>query len=199
MIPTAIGKIGLDFETVDVRCFLRGDPTAATSTVSAGDLVAFCIADVAEITGDTFDTGLTSATYVPGARNSMFANVTKNYTSTNVGVQLFGIALESGTCATSANVNSKISVRVRGIVKAAVQSADGTTSVSIGSDLMPSTPGGTGNKAGFLDASVSASPTSTATRRKIGIALQATSATSVGSVMYVLFDGLNGFGSANNL
>lgn len=198
MIPTAIGKIGLDFETIDVRCYLRGDSTAATSTVSAGDLVAFCVADVAEITNDTFDSLCATAVFAPGARNSMFANVTKNYTSTNVGVQLFGIALEGNTCATSLNVTPKINVRVRGLVRAAVQSADNATSIAIGQDLMSATPGGAGNKAGYLDASPSASPTSTATRRKIGIALQATSATSVGSVMYVLFDGLNGFGSANN-
>ncbi len=189
--------IGISFEDVDIWVPLRG--AGSTSTASVGHVVVFCVADVAQITAD----GVTSTALADGVVGGLLSSVTRSYTSTDAPkAQWAGVVQEVGTPNTTSEVgasNTLYRVRVAGVTQAFVQHP-ANTSVGRGAPLIISDGATTGETAGYLQAR-GRGATSTATARYVGIMLDTSlsGTTSTGGLAKVLFDGLNGFGSANDL
>lgn len=191
------GGIGLAFENVDIWVPLRG--TGSTSAASVGHVVVFCISDVAQITTD----GATSTPGADGVVGGLLSSVTRSYTSSTAPkAQWAGVVQEIGTPLTTEGPGLSTTmyrVRVAGKATAFVQHP-ANTAVVRGVPLIISDGATAGETAGYLQAR-GVGATSAATARYVGIMLDATLAgtTSTGGLATVLFDGINGFGSANDL
>lgn len=188
--------LGLCFENIDVPVLLRG--TDATSAGAVGLTVCFTVLDVAEIATD----GATSSIQ-DGVAGGALSNVTLSYTSTNPLSMYCGVIVTVGTPMSTAEPGEariyQHMVRVAGVVSAYVQMPD-NTSVGRGYGLILADGVTAGETAGYLQARGTMS-TSTLSGRYVGIFLDTSLAgtTSDGALSTVLFNGLNGFGSCNDL
>jgi len=181
--------IGYNIEDVVVNCVVRG--ASSTHDVRAGDLVAFCIQDCVQIGA--------SSTIAPNSLYSVFANVTKNYTSTSATqFGFFAIALDDVKASSSTAAQPFATGRflLQGTAKAKVIHSTDSSWVR-GAPLVATYGTTSGSTIGCLDALGRMNGTSTATARFIGIALESGS-TSTAASKTVLFDGLNGFGGRAN-
>lgn len=182
--------IGWNIDDIVVQGAIRG-----TSSVVAGEWVALCV----------LDKGLVpSATSTPGTDASMFANFTKEYTSTACIVQTVGVALESiqATPSTVAHPYQIGRIQIAGRCKAMViHSNDG--SFARGDAFCLSDGAGGGSSRGTVDtvgwaqasaASTSTASTHTKTGRILGYTEEAGS-TSTAALKSVIFDGVNGMGA----
>lgn len=186
--------IGLNLEDVIVSAAVRGSTDAAV-----GDVVCFALKDYLQIAASPITD--------PGPPTSLFANVVRDYTSTNATGAVFAIALTATAASTSTATSTDLPklgrFLVQGRCKAKVQHSTGNTAWVRGAPLVVSYATTGGVKQGYLDA-LGQGATSTATAKFVGIALEgsataiASGNTSVGALCDVLFDGLNGFGSRAN-
>lgn len=195
----SLSGIGYEIANVDVTAVLRGTTSTGCRT---GDVVLFCLTDVSLI-------GSTS-TAAPGTTLSTLANVTMDYTSTAVPYGIAAVALQdipwaaSSTAAADTNPLPVGKFRVQGYCQAKVQHSTGNTAWVRGAPLVVSYATTGGFKKNYLDAVGQGSASSTTSARFVGIALQssaqaiASGNTSVGALTWVVFDGINGFGSRGN-
>jgi hypothetical protein len=163
--PTSGPGVGLFFAEQDVWAWNR---TAATLT--PGEMVMF---DLTDTDGDT------TTTLTEGADGSTFANVISPSTAGIGGLAgganhpgfFFGIVLTGGAD------NTKVQLRMRGIVRASLTSAAAT----IGVGLVGA------NSVRTLTATVAAN------NKVLGIVREANG--SAAGLFSILFDGINGFGT----
>lgn len=183
------GAYGFNMETIDFTAAVRG-----TSTANVGDIVSIALLDGATLIDVPDYTA--SGTY-----QSVFSNVTKNYTSTCPSSQMFAVCLSKcdGNTSTAPKTLMRGRFRLRGPAVASVASPTNTAQ-GIGARLtvMHTSTTLAGCTIGTLNTDGSGT-TSTTQTRILGLLLETTSATSVPALKKVLFDGLNGFGSLNNL
>jgi len=194
--------IGLEFANEDINVIIRG------GDVSQGDLVALCIGNGDdEITGDSLTPSID-----PGGKGSIFASATKVYDNETAQYGFFGVAME--------NIKDQRygTIRVRGIVPFAFckRLQGGTLSIGTAgiagttSTLGPTSsngsqvPNAVASSVGVIDFALTggtACITSTFSPKFIAIALavRASGVSSTAAQLKVLFDGINGFGSANTL
>lgn len=154
-----------------------------------GSLVALCINDSDDIT----TAGQTITVQPNGTRGSMFSNVTSDYSYFSVRHGIFGVLQEN---ATSLGI---VPVCFRGLTRAQVRSRSNATWVQ-GYDLSPGHTSLTNGASGWLEytSAGAVGATTSSDIRTIGFIYDTTSAsapTSTGTLCYVLFDGINGFGT----
>lgn len=166
---------GLSFSTISVVATNR-----AGSTKVAGDCVSFCFADPSAITGD----GVTASSE-PGAEGYYLANF-QGLGTGDQRCQYYGIVDE--TIADQA----KGRVIVKGLCQAKVIDNSGATSIGAGLGCVV-----IAANVGYLDARGGAN-SATISRRIVAITAEDYSASSITPTsirgIYVVFDGLNGFG-----
>lgn len=191
------GGLGLDFISDIRKCYARG------GAVSKGDLVALCVATADDkITGDSL-----TPTLNVGAKESIFASVTKAYADATVNAGIFAVALED----VADEALGKF--QFRGLIEAAKgirsDNAGTTNAVIVGqagvaSRASTATPGSASN-AGMIEwmyQGVSPSVATSVTMKVIALSrtafANATGASVSTAANYqVLFDGINGFGGMN--
>jgi hypothetical protein len=124
-----VSGIGLNQEDVIVSAAVRGG-----TDVAVGDVVAFALKDYLQIAA--------SPKTDPGPPTSMFANVVRNYTSTNCAAGVFAIALDAVAASTSTATSTDLPklgrFLVMGRCKAKVQHSTGNTAWVRGAPLVVS-------------------------------------------------------------
>lgn len=210
-VQALVNGYGFDLEDTYATVAIRGTP--GTNDVVPGDIVALCVLDYLRI-GTT-----TAPTSTPGPVNSIFANATKAYGNTANVVQIFGVALDkcaavlSTAAGSGLNVMPTCRIKLTGRVKAYVNSSasvntpSGASTWARGSPLVVSNITAAGSIKGVLDAcgwadngtaALSTVALRTHSCKIVGIALSSGSG-STAVLQDVLFDGINGFGSCNNV
>ncbi len=182
------GTVGFTPRSVVATCIARG------GAIGVNTVVALCLTDYTQISDDSVTV---STEY--GGEGSVFANVTATFSQGVQKAGIFGITLEPIAD------GGKGRVQFVGVVRSKVQHSN-NASWSLGAHLLVASDGATdstnnpNNIRGNLDARGISGNSAKDSRKLVAIALQAysTAPTSTGTVIPVIFDGINGLGGTNS-